>query len=79
MSRLDSLNSMPQGTCRTIGAFASCDAGASVLPLLWTDNYITLEPAEQRELRVQYRSALLQGAAPVVEVSGVNVNVLELN
>jgi AraC-like DNA-binding protein len=31
MSRLDSLNSMPLGTCRTIGAFASRDVSATAL------------------------------------------------
>jgi exo-1,4-beta-D-glucosaminidase len=52
--------------------------GAQVLPVLWSDNYVTLEPGEQRDLRVRYRTSLLGGSAPVVEVSGLNVAALEL-
>jgi exo-1,4-beta-D-glucosaminidase len=52
--------------------------GAPLLPLRWEDNYVTLEPGEERDVRVRYRTSLLDGAAPVVEVSGLNVNALAL-
>ncbi|TWP53080.1 exo-beta-D-glucosaminidase [Lentzea tibetensis] len=47
--------------------------GAEVLPVDWTDNYITLFPGETEILRGEYREADLGGATPVVELSGHNV------
>ena len=49
-------------------------AGADeVLPVRWDDNYVTLVAGEERELVARYRRADLQGAAPVLRVSGWNV------
>jgi exo-1,4-beta-D-glucosaminidase len=44
-----------------------------VLPIMWSDNDITLWPGESETLRATYRSAQLDGAAPVVSVSGWNL------
>jgi exo-1,4-beta-D-glucosaminidase len=43
-----------------------------VLPILWTDNDVTLWPGESVTLVARYRSADLRGALPVVSVSGWN-------
>jgi exo-1,4-beta-D-glucosaminidase len=44
-----------------------------VLPILWSDNDVTLWPGESETLRATYKRAALQGAAPVVSVSGWNM------
>ncbi len=44
-----------------------------VLPVFWNDNDITLWPGESETLHASYRRSALQGAAPVVSVSGWNV------
>ncbi|MFZ1997309.1 MAG: hypothetical protein WAU75_24545, partial [Solirubrobacteraceae bacterium] len=44
-----------------------------VLPALWSDNDTTLWPGESETLRVRYATAALQGASPVITVSGQNV------
>ena len=45
-----------------------------VLPVIWEDNYITLLPGEKREVGATYRAMRLQGAKPVVQASGLNVD-----
>ncbi len=50
-----------------------------VLPIMWTDNDTTLWPGESETLRATYRSAQLDGAAPVVSVSGWNVRTMDLS
>jgi len=47
--------------------------GEEILPVLWQDNYLSLLPGERRELTATYRTSDLDGARPVVEISGVNV------
>ena len=47
--------------------------GEEILPVLWQDNYLSLLPGERRELTATYRTSDLDGATPVVELSGVNV------
>jgi exo-1,4-beta-D-glucosaminidase len=47
--------------------------GKPVWPVLWSDNYVTVLPGQTRELSVRYEPALLAGAAPVVQVQGLNV------
>jgi exo-1,4-beta-D-glucosaminidase len=44
-----------------------------VLPALWSDNDTTLWPGESETLQVRYAAAALQGASPVITVSGQNV------
>ena len=47
--------------------------GSAVWPVLWSDNYVSILPGLSRELAVRYESSLLGGAAPVVQVEGLNV------
>ncbi|MGH9017210.1 MAG: glycosyl hydrolase 2 galactose-binding domain-containing protein, partial [Acidimicrobiales bacterium] len=44
-----------------------------VLPIVWSANDITLWPGESETLTATYAAVLLDGAAPVVSVSGWNV------
>jgi len=44
-----------------------------VLPILWSDNDITLWPGESQTITATYRHDELRGAHPVVTVSGWNV------
>ena len=44
-----------------------------VLPILWSDNDLTLWPGESETLRATYERSALGGASPVVSVSGWNV------
>jgi exo-1,4-beta-D-glucosaminidase len=45
-----------------------------VLPILWSDNDVTLWPGESQTLTARYRHEDLHGATPVVEVSGWNLS-----
>jgi exo-1,4-beta-D-glucosaminidase len=47
--------------------------GDEILPVLWTDNYVSLLPGERREVTATYRGQELGAAKPVVEISGWNV------
>jgi exo-1,4-beta-D-glucosaminidase len=49
------------------------EGSEEVLPVLWSDNYVTLAPGETRELEAAYSAQDLGGAAPVVTVDGWNV------
>jgi exo-1,4-beta-D-glucosaminidase len=44
-----------------------------VLPILWSDNDVTLWPGESQTLSASYRHDELRGARPVVTVTGWNV------
>jgi exo-1,4-beta-D-glucosaminidase len=44
-----------------------------VLPIRWSDNDVTLFPGQSQTLVARYRRSDLQGASPVVSVSGWNV------
>jgi exo-1,4-beta-D-glucosaminidase len=48
------------------------EGGEEILPVIWKDNYISLLPGEKRELTATYRTALLDGAKPELEVKGWN-------
>jgi exo-1,4-beta-D-glucosaminidase len=45
-----------------------------VLPLVWSDNDITLWPGESETLTATYDASQLQGATPVVSLYGWNVS-----
>jgi exo-1,4-beta-D-glucosaminidase len=47
--------------------------GKEVLPIWWSDNYVSIAPGGARQLTATYALADLQGAAPTIEVSGWNV------
>jgi len=44
-----------------------------ILPVIWSDNYLSLLPGEKRELTASYTAADLGKAEPKVEVKGWNV------
>ncbi len=46
--------------------------GEEILSVLWEDNYISLMPAENREITATYHASDLGTAKPSVEVSGWN-------
>jgi exo-1,4-beta-D-glucosaminidase len=48
-------------------------AGDEVLPVLWSDNYVTLFPGESREIVATYATKHVAGAAPALAVDGWNV------
>jgi exo-1,4-beta-D-glucosaminidase len=47
--------------------------GAEVLPVLWSDNFVTLFPGERREVLATFATRHLAGVAPAVTVDGWNV------
>lgn len=47
--------------------------GEEILPVVWQDNYISLLPAEKREITATYHATSLGTAKPDVEISGWNV------
>jgi len=47
--------------------------GDEILPVVWTDNYVSLLPGEKREVTATYRPSELGTAKATVEVSGWNV------
>jgi exo-1,4-beta-D-glucosaminidase len=53
--------------------------GELVLPVTWSDNYISLWPGETATLRAEYRAADLNGATPVVGISGWNVPAAQIS
>jgi exo-1,4-beta-D-glucosaminidase len=49
-----------------------------LLPIMWSDNDVTLWPGESETLSATYASSALDGAAPVVSVSGWNVPTVDV-
>jgi exo-1,4-beta-D-glucosaminidase len=47
--------------------------GEEILPVLWQNNYVSLLPAEKREITASYRASELGTNKPYVEVSGWNL------
>ena len=47
--------------------------GEEVLPVEWSDNYVTLLPGETRQLTARYPVRDLRGRAPALSMSGWNV------
>jgi len=52
-------------------------SGEEVLPVLWSDNYVTLFPGETRELAASFATKGLGAARPSVTVDGWNVATAE--
>jgi exo-1,4-beta-D-glucosaminidase len=48
-------------------------AGASVLPILWEDNYFSLLPGEERIIKGSFSKENLNGKKPVLVLSGWNI------
>jgi exo-1,4-beta-D-glucosaminidase len=51
------------------------DSGEDVLPVFWTDNYVTLWPTEKIEIQLQTPSS----SAKIIEVKGKNVAAFKIN
>ena len=47
--------------------------GDEVLPVFWSDNYVTILPGGAAQLQASYRTADMQGTKPVLRISGWNV------
>ena len=58
---------------RGTAAGAPLGGDDQVLPILWSDNDVTLWPGESQTLTATYRHDALKGAGPVVTVGGWNV------
>ena len=63
--RADVRRAAPDGTPRT--------GDNEVLPILWTDNRLTLWPGESRTITARYAHEALRGARAAVTISGWNV------
>jgi exo-1,4-beta-D-glucosaminidase len=51
---------------------STCGTGSEIVPVLWSDNYVSLLPGESREISATYRAPQ---AEPVrVDIAGWNVN-----
>jgi hypothetical protein len=50
-----------------------------VLPIFYSDNYVSLLPHEKRDLRVDFDPAALNGEQPRLLVNGWNVAPFEIN
>jgi exo-1,4-beta-D-glucosaminidase len=49
------------------------NGGSEVVPISWSDNYVSLFPGETTTLTATYQTSDLGGAAPFLRVRGVNV------
>jgi exo-1,4-beta-D-glucosaminidase len=47
--------------------------GEDLTPILWSDNYFSLLPGEQREVTSSHDRSDLNGKAAVLEVDGYNI------
>jgi len=47
--------------------------GDEVLPVFWNDNYVAILPGTSAQLRATFRPGDMQGARPVVRITGWNV------
>src|SRR3954465_12347489 len=50
-------------------------SGRRVLPVFYSDNYVSLAPADSTTIRIEAATKDLQGDEPLVEVDGYNVDV----
>ncbi|MGF6929613.1 hypothetical protein QFZ48_005113 [Chitinophaga sp. W2I13] len=53
--------------------------GDRVLPVFYSDNYVSLCPNETKTITVEASEAALQGSKPMILVDGFNVNIKESN
>jgi hypothetical protein len=47
--------------------------GEDVTPILWSDNYFSLLPGEQRDITGRYDTSDLTGGAAVLKIDGYNI------
>jgi exo-1,4-beta-D-glucosaminidase len=55
------------------------ETGLPVLPIYWSDNYVTLLPGEERTYEAKFFLSDFNGQKPVIEVRGWNVDKIRLN
>lgn len=55
------------------------ESGLPVLPVYWSDNYVTLLPGEERSYEAKFFLSDFKGEEPVVEVRGWNVGKVRVN
>jgi len=48
-------------------------SGPAVVPIFWSDNYVTLRPGAHRTLVATASASALGGKAPTIEIEGINV------
>ena len=48
-------------------------SGDRILPALYSDNYVSLMPGEQRTIRIQIENADTRGESPRIVVEGFNI------
>jgi Ig-like domain-containing protein len=53
--------------------FVRHKSGDRILPVLFSDNYVTLMPGEQRTIRAEVNAADCRGENPFLVVEGFNV------
>ncbi|WP_285629688.1 glycoside hydrolase family 2 protein [Actinoallomurus iriomotensis] len=58
---------------RGAGDGRAANGDNQVLPITWSDNYVTLWPGQSQTLTARYRAADLRGAHPVVSLTGRNL------
>lgn len=51
------------------------DTGERVLPVYYSDNYVSLVPNESKTITIEVASASLSGTVPLVVVDGWNINI----
>ncbi len=45
----------------------------SILPVFWSDNYVSLEPGESKTLNLKFYGKDLAGSTPEIRIQGVNI------
>ncbi|MFB9835806.1 sugar-binding domain-containing protein [Actinoallomurus acaciae] len=58
---------------RGAGGDKAASGDNQVLPITWSDNYVTLWPGQSQTLTARYHAADLHGAHPVVSLTGRNL------
>ncbi|HET8667621.1 MAG TPA: beta galactosidase jelly roll domain-containing protein [Terriglobales bacterium] len=47
--------------------------GEDILPVRWSDNYLTLMPGEEREITATYAANFMAATSPIVQLEGWNI------
>jgi len=47
--------------------------GKDLTPILWSDNYFSLLPGEQRDVTSRYDASDLNGSAAILKIDGYNI------
>jgi hypothetical protein len=48
-------------------------SGEQILPVIFSDNYVSLMPGERRTIKIEFQNADTRGEKPVVVAEGINV------